>query len=362
MTVIIAFSFRASPERRGARRESFEPLDDIPGAINSEEKFMQAKVSCVRVLAALTLAFATTAALAQAYPVKPIRLVVGFTPGGGVDINARLLAPKITEYLGQTVIVENRPGAGTNIANEYVAKAPPDGYTLLINTAALAINLSLYKRVAYEARDFAPVSVLSMSPNIMVVHTSVPVKTVKEFIALAKSRPGQLNYSSSGAGTTQHLSGELFNLRTGVKMVHVPYKGTAPSLTALISGEVGLSFANIPAISAHVKAGRLRPLANTGTKRADQLPEVPTMKEAGVAGVEVTVWYGVFAPVATPRDVVVKLADTITKAARSPDMRQKLEDLGAEPVGNTPDEFSKLFREEVVRWAEVVKVSGARAD
>ena len=315
-----------------------------------------------RSLVAVALACTAPAALAQAYPAKPIRLIVGFTPSGGVDINARLLGPKITEYLGQQVIIENRPGAGTNIANEYVAKSAPDGYTLLVNTAALAINLSLYKKVPYEARDFAPISILSMSPNILVVHTSVPVKNVKEFVALAKSRPGQLNYSSSGSGTTQHLSGELFNLRTGVKMVHIPYRGTAPSLTALISGEVGLSFANIPAISAHVKAGRLRPLANLGPKRSDQLPEVPTMKEAGVPGVEVVVWYGVFAPAATPRDVVAKLADTIGRAARAPDMKQRLEDLGAEPVGNTPEEFSKLFREEVTRWAEVVKVSGAKAD
>jgi tripartite-type tricarboxylate transporter receptor subunit TctC len=315
-----------------------------------------------RPLAAVALVCIAPAASAQTYPVKPIRLVVGFTPSGGVDINARLLAPKLTEYLGQQVIVENRPGAGTNIANELVAKSPPDGYTLLVNTAAVAINLSLYKKVPFEAKDFAPISILSMSPNILVVHTSVPVKTAKEFIALAKSRPGQLNYSSSGSGTTQHLSGELFALKTGIKMTHIPYRGTAPSLTALISGEVDLSFANIPAISAHVKAGRLRPLANTGPKRSPQLPEVPTMKEAGVPGVEVVVWYGIFAPAATPREVVAKLGDAIARAARAPDMQHKLQDLGAEPVGNTPEEFSKLFREEVTRWAEVVKVSGARAD
>ena len=211
------------------------------------------------------------AVLAQPYPAKPIHLIVGFTPGGGVDINARLLAPKLTEYLGQQVIVENRPGAGTNIANEYVAKSAPDGYTLLVNTAAVAINLSLYKKVPFEARDFAPVSILSMSPNILVVHASVPVRSVKELVALARSRPGKLNFSSAGAGTTQHLAGELFNLRAGTKMVHVPYRGSAPSLTALISGEVDLTYANIPAISAHVKAGRLRPLANLGPKRSDQL-------------------------------------------------------------------------------------------
>jgi tripartite-type tricarboxylate transporter receptor subunit TctC len=315
-----------------------------------------------RPLIALALAFVAPAAFAQAYPVKPIRIVVGFTPSGGVDINARLLGPKLTEYLGQPVIIENRPGAGTNIANEYVAKSPPDGYTLLINTAAVAINLSLYRKVPYEAKDFTPVSILSMAPNILVVHTSVPAKTVKEFIALAKARPGQLNYSSSGSGTTQHLSGELFNLRTGIKMVHVPYRGSAPSLTALISGEVAASFANIPAISAHVKAGRLRPLANLGPKRSDQLPQVPTMKEAGIPGVEVVVWYGIFAPAATPHEVVAKLGDAIARAARSPDMRKRLQDLGAEPVGNTPEEFGKLYREEITRWAEVVKVSGARAD
>ena len=317
----------------------------------------------LRSLMVLALAGAASTALAQGYPSKPIRIVVGFPPGGGVDINARLLGPKLTEYLGQQIIVENRPGAGTNIANELVARAAPDGYTLLINTAALVINMSLYKKVAYDAvRDFAPLSLFSMAPNILVVHASVPVRTAKQLVALAKSRPGQLNYSSTGAGTTQHLAGELFNLRAGTKIVHVPYKGSAPSLTALISGEVDLTYANIPAISAHVKSGRLRPLANLGPKRSDQLPQVPTMKEAGVAGVEVVVWYGLFAPAATPRDIVAKLGDAIGRAARSPDMKQRLIDLGAEPVGNSPEEFSKLVREELKRWAEVVKVSGARVD
>jgi tripartite-type tricarboxylate transporter receptor subunit TctC len=317
----------------------------------------------IRSLTVLALAGAASTALAQGYPSKPIRIVVGFPPGGGVDINARLLGPKLTEYLGQQIIVENRPGAGTNIANELVARAAPDGYTLLINTAALVINMSLYKKVAYDAvRDFAPLSLFSMAPNILVVHASVPVKTAKQLVALAKSRPGQLNYSSAGAGTTQHLAGELFNLRAGTKIVHVPYKGSAPSLTALISGEVDLTYANIPAISAHVKSGRLRPLANLGPKRSDQLPQVPTMKEAGVAGVEVVVWYGLFAPAATPRDIVAKLGDAIGRAARSPDMKQRLVDLGAEPVGNSPEEFGKLLRDELTRWAEVVKVSGARVD
>ena len=312
---------------------------------------------------ALALIAGTPAALAQAYPSKPIRLVVGFTPGGGVDINARLLAPKVSEYLGQQVIVDNRPGAGTNIANEHVAKSAPDGYTLLINTAAVAINMSLYKKVPFDTlRDFAAISIFSMSPNILVVHASVPVKNVKELIALARSKPGGLNFSSAGSGTTQHLSGELFKVRTKTDIVHVPYKGSAPSMTALISGEVSLSFANIPAISGHVKSGRLRPLANLGPTRSAQLPDVPTMKEAGVSGVEVVVWYGVLAPANTPREIINALAGAIGKAARAPDTRQRLLDQGAEPVGNSPEEFTKLLREEVTRWAEIVKVSGAKVD
>ena len=311
----------------------------------------------------LAMLAALGTAHAQTYPSKPIRLIVGFTPGGGVDINARLLAPKLTEYLGQQVIVENRPGAGTNIANEFVAKSAPDGYTLLINTAAVAINMSLYKKVPFDTlRDFAAVSVFSMSPNILVVHASVPVKNVKELIALARSKPGALNFSSAGSGTTQHLSGELFKVRTKTNIVHIPFKGSAPSMTALISGEVDLSYANIPAIHSHVKSGRLRPIANLGPRRSDQLPDVPTMKEAGVSGVEVVVWYGVLAPSKTPRDIINTLSGAIIKATRAPDIKQRLLDQGAEPLGNTPEEFSKLLREEVEKWAEVVKVSGAKVD
>jgi tripartite-type tricarboxylate transporter receptor subunit TctC len=319
---------------------------------------MDALIRTAVVLAAL----AAGAAQAQHYPTKPIRLVVGFTPGGGVDINARLLAPKLTEFLGQNVIVENRPGAGTNIANELVAHAPPDGYALLVNTAAVVINLSLYKKVNYELKDFAPISVFSESPNILTVHPSLPVKNVKDLIALAKAKPGAMNYSSAGAGTTQHLTAELFKLRTGTNIVHIPYKGSAPSLTALLGGEVEMTFANIPAISAHVKAKRLRALANAGAKRSPQMPDVPTLKESGVNGVQVVVWYGVFAPAGTPRDIVNTLGNAVAKAARSADTRQRLIEQGAEPVGNSPDEFAKLLKQEYVRWAEVVKVSGARAD
>ena len=313
-------------------------------------------------IAAAVLALNGASALAQPYPSKPIRLVVGFTPGGGVDINARLLAPKLTEFLGQPVIVENRPGAGTNIANELVAKAAPDGYTLLINTPAVAINMALYRKLPYDTlRDLTAVSIFSEAPNILVVHNGVPARDAQELVALARAKPGVLNYSSAGSGTTQHLAGELLKLRTGTDIVHVPYKGTAPSLTSLVAGEVDMSFANIPAILPHVKAGRLRPLASTGTKRAELMPEVPTMRESGI-DVEVTVWYAVLAPAATPREIVGTLAGAIMKAARSPDIRQRLLDQGAEPVGSTTEEFDRVLRAEVAKWQEVIGAAGIRAD
>ena len=300
---------------------------------------------------------------AQHYPTRPVKLVVGFTPGGGVDIAARTLAPKLSELIGQPVIVENKPGAGTNIANEFVARSAADGSTLLVTTSALAINMSLYKSLTFDTlRDFAALSIFSESPNILVVNSKLAAANLKEFLAYARANPGKLNYSSAGSGTTQHLSAELFKLKTGTSITHIPYKGTAPSLTSLIAAETDLTFANIPAILQYVKAGRLRPLASTGTRRAELMPEVPTMKEAGVEGVEVTVWYGVLAPAATPLEIVSFLGRTIARAARSPDIRQRLHEQGAEPVGNSPEEFTKILRDEVAKWAEVVKVSGARAD
>jgi len=323
---------------------------------------MRGKPGIARLLA-LALAVHGVAALAQPFPSRPVRLVVGFTPGGGVDINARLLASKLTEFLGQSVIVENRPGAGTNIANELVAKSAPDGYTLLFNSPAVAINMSLYKNPPYDAlRDFAGVSVFSESTNILVVPASLPARSLQELVALARERPGALNYSSAGAGSTQHLAGELFKLRTGTSIVHVPYKGSAPSITALLSGDVQLSFIKPVAVGQHVKSGRLRALAVAGARRTELMPEVPTMKEAGVEGVEVPLWFGMLAPAATPRDAVHLLAAAVAKAANSPDTRKRLLEQGAEPVGNTPEQFDRQLREEVARWAEVVKVSGARAE
>jgi tripartite-type tricarboxylate transporter receptor subunit TctC len=313
----------------------------------------------------LALACLAQAALAQTsgYPSRPARVLVGFTPGGGVDINARLAASKLSEYLGQQFVVENRPGAGTNIANEAVARAAPDGYTLLFNSPAVAINMSLYKNPPYDAlRDLAAVSVFSESTNILVVPTALSVKSVQELVALAKEKPGALNYSSAGAGSTQHLAAELFKLRTGTNIVHVPYKGSAPSLTALIAGDVQLSFVNPVAIGQHIKSGRLRALAVAGAKRTTFLPDVPTMKEAGVEGVEVPLWFGLLAPAGTPGEIIQALAAAVKKGARSPDMQKKLLEQGAEPVGNTPDDFQAMLKDEVARWAEVVKTSGARAE
>jgi tripartite-type tricarboxylate transporter receptor subunit TctC len=315
----------------------------------------------VSLVAGLTAALAFGSAWAQSYPQKPVRVLVGFTPGGGTDINARLLAPKLAEYLGQQFVVENRPGAATNLATEVVAKSPGDGYTLLFTTSALAINASLYKGLRYDAvRDLAPVSVLCQSPNLLVAGPGTAAKSVAELIAEARAKPGALNYSSAGSGTSQHLAGELFKLRSGINVVHVPFKGTDPSLTAVVAGDVQFSFANIPAIMA--KGGRLRPLAVAGNERSALMPDVPTMKETGVDGVEVPVWYALLAPASTPRGIVQALAAAAIRAARSPDLSKRILDKGEEPVGNTPEEFEKMLRADVARFAEVVRLSGAKAE
>jgi tripartite-type tricarboxylate transporter receptor subunit TctC len=317
----------------------------------------------MRFLSFLFLFLFASGALAQAYPARPVRVLVGFTPGGGTDIMARFLTPRLSEYLGQQFVVENRPGAATNVATEMVAKAAPDGYTLLFTTSALAINASLYKNLQYDAlRDLAPVSVLAESPNLLVAGPGVQAKNLAELIALAKAKPGSLNYSSAGSGTTQHLAGEMFKMRTGTDIVHIPYKGTAPSLAGVISGDVQFSFANVPAILAHVRSGRLHALAVSGTRRTELMPDVPTMKEAGVPGVEVTVWYALLATAGTPREIIATLADASMKAARSPELKPRLIEQGAEPIGSTPEEFGKLLREEIAKYAEAVRISGAKPE
>ncbi len=313
-------------------------------------------------LAGLLLVLLAGGAAAQTYPSRPVRMLVGFPPGGGTDILARVLAPRLSETLGQQFVVENRPGATTNIASDLVARSAPDGHTLLFTTSSLAINASLYKNLTYDAlRDFAPISVFAESPNLLVAHQSAGAN-VQELLAQARAKPGAMNYSSAGSGTSQHLAGELFKARTSTFIVHIPYKGTAASLTAVIAGEVHFSFANVPAILGHVRSGRLRALAVLSPHRSGLMPDVPTMKEAGVDDVVVPVWYALLAPAATPREIVRLLNEATVRAARAPDLRQKLVEQGADPVGNTPEEFAKLLREEVVRWAEVVKLSGAKAE
>jgi tripartite-type tricarboxylate transporter receptor subunit TctC len=310
----------------------------------------------------LLCALLAGAVQAQDYPAKPVRMVVGFPPGGGTDIMARVLAPQLSQQLGQPFVVENRPGATTNIASDMVAKSAPDGYTLLFTTSALAINMSLYKNLTFDAlRDFAPISVFAESPNLLVAHASAGA-SVKELLAQAKAKPGSMNYSSAGAGTSQHLAGELFKARTGASIAHIPYKGTAASLTAVIAGEVHFSFANVPAILGHVRSGRIRALAVLAPKRSALMPDVPTMEEAGVKDVIVPVWYALLAPAATPREIVKALNDATVRAARDPGLKQKMVEQGADPVGNSPEEFGKLLREEVARWAEIVKLSGAKAE
>ena len=245
----------------------------------------------MKALLALVLGISVFSATAQTYPARSVRMLVGFPPGGGTDIMARVLAPQLQQQLGQPFVVENRPGATTNIASDLAAKAAPDGYTLLFTTSALAINMSLYKNLPFDAlRDFTPISVFAESPNLLVAHSSAGA-SVKELVAQAKAKPDAMNYSSAGAGTSQHMAGELFKVRTGSSITHVPYKGTAASLTAVIAGEVHFSFANVPAIIGHVRNNRLRALAVAGPKRSELMPDVPTMQEAGVSGVEVPVWY-----------------------------------------------------------------------
>lgn len=317
----------------------------------------------VLLLGACSLAAFGATPAAPHFPSKPITLVVGFAPGGGIDTNARLLAKGLERRFDQPVIVENRPGAGSKIANAHVAKATPDGYTLLVTTAAVAIDMAFSANAGVDAqRDFTPVSTLATTPMILVVNPSLPVESVKELVAYARARPGLLNYSSSGTGTTLHLYGELFKLRTGTDILHVPFKGTAPSLNALLAGDVQMTFATAPSVVQFVKTRMLRPLATTGATRSDLLPDVPTMKEAGIPDADAEVWYGVLAPAGTPADVIDILAKAIDAVSRSPEFRQRTRDLGVEPNVSTPDAFRMRVREEVARWSEVAKSARIHPD
>jgi tripartite-type tricarboxylate transporter receptor subunit TctC len=316
------------------------------------------------ILALLVMTSIIGAASAQPYPDKPIRMVVPFPAGGTTDILARAVAQKLSESLGQQVIVDNKPGAGGNIGAQEVARSAPDGYTLVMGTVGThAINPSLYKKMPYDhVKDFAPVSLVASVPNLLVVHPSVPVNSVKELIAYAKANPGKLNFASSGNGTSIHLSGELFKTMTGVQMTHVPYKGSAPAVTDLLGGQVQVMFDNMPSALPHAKAGKLKPLAVTSAKRFPGTPDIPTMAESGVPGYEASSWFGVLAPAGTPKEIVNKLSTEIAKALKTPEMKKKLEEQGAEAVGSTPEEFAAHIKAETAKWAKVVKESGATVD
>jgi tripartite-type tricarboxylate transporter receptor subunit TctC len=316
-------------------------------------------------LAAIALV-ATTPAAAQgaSYPTKPVRLVVPFPAGGTTDILARAVAQKLSETWGQQVIVDNRPGAGGNIGSELVAKAPPDGYTLLMGTVGThAINPSLYAKMPYNhVKDFTPVILVAGVPNVLVVNPSLPVNSVQELIAYGKANPNKLNFASSGNGTSIHLSGELFKTMTGVQMTHVPYKGSAPALTDLIGGQVQLMFDNPPSSLQFIKAGKLRALAVTSLARSQALPDVPTLAESGLPGFEASSWFGVLAPAGTPADIVAKLNGAVAAWLASPAAKEHLAAQGAIAAGGSPDAFVKHIADESAKWAKVVKASGAHVD
>src|SRR6185503_15684172 len=292
----------------------------------------------------LCCAIAASTAMAQQYPARPIRLVVPSAPGGGTDITARILAPKLSEQLGQQVVVENRAGAGTMIGGEAVARAAPDGYTLLMGISTLAINPATYKKVPYDAlRDFAPISQVVSLPNVLVTHPSLPVKTVKELIAFSRARPGELYYASAGVGTSPHLSMELFLLMGGMKMVHVPYKGSGPGIIDIVAGHVSVMTPSILGGIPHIKSGRLRGLGVTSTKRAGGVPDIPTIAEAGLPGYEAVQWFGLLAPAATPREIVSRLHAETVRALQSAEVKNRLSADGADPVGSTPEEFAAFL-------------------
>ncbi|HEU0082750.1 MAG TPA: tripartite tricarboxylate transporter substrate binding protein, partial [Bradyrhizobium sp.] len=299
---------------------------------------------------------------AQAWPTRPVRLIVGYTPGGSADLTARLMGQWLSERLGQAFVVENRPGGGTNIATEAALRAPPDGYTLLVAAPANAINANLYDKLNFNIlADAAPVAGIIRFPNVVVVNPSVPVKTIPELIAYAKANPGKLNMASSGNGSTIHMSGELFKMLTGINMVHVPYRGGAPALTDLISGQVQVMFDNIPTCAEHVKSGKLRGLAVTSTTRSEVLPDLPTVSDF-LPGYEASAWYGFVAPKNTPREVIDSLNKATNTALADPVIKTRFTELGAILLPGSPGDFGKLLADETEKWGKVVKFAGAKVD
>jgi tripartite-type tricarboxylate transporter receptor subunit TctC len=307
------------------------------------------------------LAFCTAGALGQSYPTRAIKLVVPSSPGGGTDIVARILGQKLSEQLGQQFVVENRAGAGTVIGNDAVAKSAPDGYTLLMGLSTLAINPSMYAKLPYDAlRDFAPISQSVSACNILILHPSVPAKTVVELIALARAKPGSLTFGSAGMGTNPHLSGELFKSLARIDMVHVPFKGSGQSIISQLAGEIAANFPSVPTAMPYIKAGRLRGLGVTTLKRVEVLPDVPSIAEAGLPGYEATQWFGLLAPAGTPRPVIDRLYQESSRAVRSADMKERMTAEGLEVVGSTPEEFASYIRAETEKWTQVIKAAGIK--
>lgn len=317
------------------------------------------RIACI---AALALAMALPSlAQAQNYPNRPIRMVLPFSPGGAADTPGRMLMHKLSQVLGQQVFVDNRPGAGGTIGAEAVAKAAPDGYTLMTISNTHVISANLYKKLSYDAvADFTPVLQFGDAPNVLVVHPSLPVKSVQELIALAKAKPGSINYVSSGNGSSQHLFAALFTSLAGINMFHIPYKGSAQATTDLLGGEVKVGFPGIAGMMQYIKDGRLRPLAVTGAKRSPELPDVPTIAEAGVKGYEASLWLGILGPAGMPRDVVAKLNTSIAGILKQPEMQKSLSAIGTEIVYRQPDEFGKFLRAENQKWAHVIKEIGLK--
>ena len=317
-----------------------------------------------RLMTFAVLSISTTCAAAQIdFPNRPVRVIVPQPPGASTDLTARLVAQKLADALGQPVIVDNRPGAGSIIGTDLVAKATPDGYTLLVVASSITINPSLHPNLAFNPlRDLAPITQLSAFPNMLTVHPSLPVKTVADLIAVAKAQPGKLNYGSSGTGTGTHLSAELFKYMTGVSMVHIPFKGGGQAVTALIGGQVQLNFATIPSVLPHVRSGKLRAVAVTTVKRSAAVPDIPTIAESGLPGYDHGPWNGLLAPAKTPAAIIARLNTEAAKAMQSAEMKTVLNTEGAEPVGNSPQAFGAILREETAKWAQVIKAAGIKAD
>jgi tripartite-type tricarboxylate transporter receptor subunit TctC len=326
---------------------------------------------CRKILAVCWLALAAAGASAQttsagsgpAYPTRPVRVLVGFPPGAGVDITTRLVTPRLAEALGQQFVVDNRAGAAGNIAAELAAKTPPDGYTLLFASAPIVMSQSLYKNLTYNLeRDFEPVGLIASAPFILVVHPSLPVRSVKELIALAKSRPGQLAFASTGNGSTPHLSMEMFKTQAGIDLVHISYKGTPQAVIDIMSGQVQVMFANTLSVLPLIRSGRLRALGISGAKRSAAAPEIMTIAEAGMKGFEASTWFGVFAPAGTPPAIVQRLSAEIVRIVQQPDMKERLLAQGADPIGMPAEEFRAYVKSELARWSKVVQASGAKVE